>query len=272
MPPSGGLGLNTGIQDAHNLAWKLSWIDRGIASDSLLDTYEIERKPVSERNNEYSMQNALGMFAIDAAIGTQSIAPVPPTRASEPLRGLSELGLATDSPGREERLAKIRAAVADFERKYDILNIEIGYDYGTSSAGLSPAERAEARYVPSAAPGRLVPHVWIDTARALSLQDVIDRQDLTLFAAGKESEAAQKIKAICAEAGIPLKVVAVGGWAADVAALWRERTATDEQGAVLARPDGHVVWSCHTRPDKASLAELRDTARLWGVQFKTAAA
>jgi 2,4-dichlorophenol 6-monooxygenase len=123
MPPSGGLGLNTGIQDAHNLAWKLAWVDRGLAGDGLLDTFESERKPVSERNNEYSMQNAFGMAPIDAAIGARSITPIPPTLASEPLRGVSELGLAPDSPGREERLAAIRAAVLEFEHKYDIHNI-----------------------------------------------------------------------------------------------------------------------------------------------------
>ncbi|MFD8492858.1 FAD-dependent monooxygenase [Amycolatopsis sp. NPDC059657] len=48
MPPSGGLGANTGIQDAHNLAWKLAAVLRGEAGDRLLDTYEAERRPVAE--------------------------------------------------------------------------------------------------------------------------------------------------------------------------------------------------------------------------------
>ncbi len=47
MPPNGGLGGNTGIHDAHNLAWKLAMVLKGHASSALLDTYETERKPVA---------------------------------------------------------------------------------------------------------------------------------------------------------------------------------------------------------------------------------
>jgi len=266
MSPAGGLGLNTGIQDAHNLAWKLSWVDRGIADDGLLDTYETERKPVSERNNEYSTQNAMGMFAIDAAIGAQSLAPVEPSRASKPLRGISELGIAPDSPGRQARLAAIQAAIDAFGAKYDIVNIEIGYDYCAQIEELSPAARAEARYRPSAQPGRLVPHVWIDEVRDISLQDAIDRNALTLFAVSEDGIATQQIRALCAKAHLPLKVVAIGEWAPNVAALWRERTSTDEQGLVLVRPDGHVAWSSPSLPDQANLTRLRDLARQWGAR------
>jgi 2-polyprenyl-6-methoxyphenol hydroxylase-like FAD-dependent oxidoreductase len=45
-PPTGGQGMNTGIQDAYNLAWKLALVLQGAAPDSLLDSYEAERRPV----------------------------------------------------------------------------------------------------------------------------------------------------------------------------------------------------------------------------------
>jgi FAD binding domain len=48
MPPNGGFGGNTGIHDAHNLAWKLALVLKGIAGPALLDTYEMERKPVGK--------------------------------------------------------------------------------------------------------------------------------------------------------------------------------------------------------------------------------
>ena len=48
MPPTGGWGGNTGVQDAHNLAWKFALVLQGIASESLLSTYEAERHPVAE--------------------------------------------------------------------------------------------------------------------------------------------------------------------------------------------------------------------------------
>jgi 2-polyprenyl-6-methoxyphenol hydroxylase-like FAD-dependent oxidoreductase len=47
-PPAGGLGMNTGIQDAHNLAWKLALVVRGDADESLVDTYQEERLPIAE--------------------------------------------------------------------------------------------------------------------------------------------------------------------------------------------------------------------------------
>ncbi len=50
FPPTGGLGLNSGVQDAHNLAWKLAAVQRGWASDRLLDSYERERRPVAHTN------------------------------------------------------------------------------------------------------------------------------------------------------------------------------------------------------------------------------
>lgn len=57
VPPSGALGMNTGIQDAHNLAWKLAAVVRGKAPSQLLDTYGIERRPVAESNMRLSVAN-----------------------------------------------------------------------------------------------------------------------------------------------------------------------------------------------------------------------
>ena len=50
FPPTGGFGLNSGVQDAHNLAWKLSFVLRGLADDTLLDSYDVERRPVAHSN------------------------------------------------------------------------------------------------------------------------------------------------------------------------------------------------------------------------------
>jgi len=47
MPPNGGFGGNTGVQDAHNLAWKLAWVLQGRAEETLLSTYDTERRPVA---------------------------------------------------------------------------------------------------------------------------------------------------------------------------------------------------------------------------------
>src|SRR5258707_8567589 len=56
MTPAGGLGMNTGVQDAHNLAWKLAGVLQGWARPALLETYETERRPVAEYNMRRSVE------------------------------------------------------------------------------------------------------------------------------------------------------------------------------------------------------------------------
>ncbi|KAJ7535971.1 hypothetical protein O6H91_12G052100 [Diphasiastrum complanatum] len=69
FPPAGGFGMNTGIQDAHNLAWKLSLILKGCACPTLLDTYEEERRPVAVANTKLSVANFKAAMAIPSALG-----------------------------------------------------------------------------------------------------------------------------------------------------------------------------------------------------------
>ncbi|MBX3503287.1 MAG: FAD-dependent monooxygenase [Alphaproteobacteria bacterium] len=61
MPPTGGFGLNTGVQDVHNLAWKLAAVLRGNADPALLDSYHAERRPLAETITRASLANALSM-------------------------------------------------------------------------------------------------------------------------------------------------------------------------------------------------------------------
>ena len=59
FPPTGGFGLNSGVQDAHNLAWKLVYVLRGMASEKLLDSYDVERRPVAQSNADFSYGNMI---------------------------------------------------------------------------------------------------------------------------------------------------------------------------------------------------------------------
>jgi 2,4-dichlorophenol 6-monooxygenase len=69
FPPTGGLGLNTGIQEAHNLAWKLALVLKGRGADRLLDTYEPECKPAAQANAQDSMDNQEKLGRVFEAIG-----------------------------------------------------------------------------------------------------------------------------------------------------------------------------------------------------------
>jgi hypothetical protein len=58
IPPTGGMGMNTGIGDAHNLAWKIAYVIKGYADQTLLDSYEQERKPLAQTTIDWSIINA----------------------------------------------------------------------------------------------------------------------------------------------------------------------------------------------------------------------
>lgn len=83
MTPAGGLGMNTGIQDVHNLCWKLAAVLSGTASSDLLDTYERERKPVAQHNMQRSAdliaepQNEEPALDVDLGFSYASAAVIP---------------------------------------------------------------------------------------------------------------------------------------------------------------------------------------------------
>jgi hypothetical protein len=61
MPPTGGFGMNTGVQDVQNLCWKLAAVLKGQAGEKLLDTYHPERQPLGRVITENALENSLSM-------------------------------------------------------------------------------------------------------------------------------------------------------------------------------------------------------------------
>jgi 2-polyprenyl-6-methoxyphenol hydroxylase-like FAD-dependent oxidoreductase len=69
FPPSGGFGMNTGVQDAHNLGWKLAAVLQGAAGEGLLRSYQAERRPVAEANTALSVANWNEAVKVPSALG-----------------------------------------------------------------------------------------------------------------------------------------------------------------------------------------------------------
>src|SRR5215813_14542697 len=128
MPPTGGFGLNTGVQDIHNLAWKLSAVLAGAAKDALLDTYHEERHPIGLLITEQSLVNTLSMGRVGGR------APGPITARPE---YLNEQGLIFGATYAS------MAVVPD----------------GTVATVLA---NSITDYIPSARPGVRAPHVWLE--------------------------------------------------------------------------------------------------------------
>jgi 2-polyprenyl-6-methoxyphenol hydroxylase-like FAD-dependent oxidoreductase len=135
FPPSGGMGLNTGVQDVHNLGWKLSGVLRRTVDEAVLDTYTIERRPVAQRNALASLDNAFRMVEVFQALADPGHA------------GLAE-------------------AITHQAAHFDMLGLQLGYRYAAPDAPepfpTTPPTEAEVRtYTPSSKPGCRLPHGWV---------------------------------------------------------------------------------------------------------------
>ena len=235
FPPTGGLGLNSGIQDIHALLWRLGAIIDGRGGERLLDSYGLERLPVAHENANQSVTNALRMVAIPAALGIDADATSARLHAS----------LADPA-----RAGAIAAAVEEQREHFDLLGLQLGFAYvdGAIVPDGSDAEPSTpSDYVPSAAPGARLPHAWLDGVGGRSTLDLVpvDRPVMITFGA---HEAWRQ------QAGPDLVMVRVG---TDTAPLddWRVLCGVEPTGALLVRPDQHVAWRASTLDGASTLGD-----------------
>jgi hypothetical protein len=221
LPPTGGFGVNTGIQAAHNLAWKLALVREGIAEPSLLETYEVERAAVARVNAQRSLENS---------------------------RMVAQIGEAASRGG-------ARDAVAASKRYGNFLGMELGFWYESAAVipdGTDPPQGDDpvSDYVPSARAGHRAPHAWLEQAgRRSSTLDLLG-QGFALLA-GSEGVAwkeATRDASARAGAGIAAHTIGDGGDYRDVDGDWAALFGVGNDGAVLVRPDGHVAWRSPALP------------------------
>jgi 2-polyprenyl-6-methoxyphenol hydroxylase-like FAD-dependent oxidoreductase len=245
FPPTGGLGLNTGVQDAHNLAWKLAAVLDGWAADALLDTYGAERSAVATRNARQSLTN----FAELAPLSVLAEAPA----ESDPDR--LEAWLA--EPGRAEAIA---AAIERQRPHFDSLALQLGFSY---DPGDEPIDDV-ARFVPRAVAGRRLPHGWltIDGDRR-SVLELVDPDAFTVFLLDDRADAPDP------PPGVPVSTVRLRAGDPRVAE-WVAAVGLDGRSAVLVRPDGHILGVAADADELAGFAHAimrhvgtREEAATW---------
>ncbi len=230
FPPTGGMGLNTGVADAHNLVWKLRAVDDGWAPPDLLDSYEAERRPVALTNCEQSTTNAFKIVLLADALGLHDGATS------------ADLAAALADPARR---GKIDAAVAEQATHFDMLGLQIGYVYGDGALARDgdppPPITDPSHFDPHAEVGARLPHGWLADGR--STLDLVPADGLTLLTFAAHDTWAN------AAAGIPapVRVVPLDGDAA-VPDEWRAMCGVGADGALLVRPDQHVAWRADRLP------------------------
>jgi putative polyketide hydroxylase len=208
--PSGGFGLNLGVQDAQNLAWKLGAVIRGDAAPSLLDTYEAERRPVAKEVVKATFLNM-------------------------------------QSLGRTEKQSEAKLPRAQYLNEQGLI---FGARYESAAVvpdGSVPPDTAAdiTKYVPSAAPGCRAPHLWLSrNGERISTIDLFGRDFVLL--AGPKGHAWRD--ASLHQPRIRMVAHVVGDAIIDNEGQWTAAYGVEDDGAVMVRPDGYVAWRMTALP------------------------
>ncbi|KAK7280888.1 hypothetical protein RIF29_08444 [Crotalaria pallida] len=226
FPPAGGFGMNTGIQDAHNLAWKIASVIKGIVPSSMLNTYELERKSIALFNTNLSLENFRAAMSVPAALGLDptiantvhkfvinGIGSILPSGLQKvALDGIFAIGRAQLSesvlnernPLGSSRLAKLRKIFEEgksLQLQFPAEDLGFRYLQGAivpdSDNAESPPEIPTGRrrdYIPSTHPGSRLPHMFVrpnpkneETVSTLDLVSGDKIEFLLIIAPVKES-------------------------------------------------------------------------------------
>jgi 2-polyprenyl-6-methoxyphenol hydroxylase-like FAD-dependent oxidoreductase len=230
MSPTGGFGMNTGIGDAVDLSWKLAAVLDGWGADALLDSFEVERRPVGVRNVAEASRNLKRMLS-----------PKPEACLLDPT---------PEGARARERLGREFSELMRHE--WFTLGTHLGYRYEHSPHlwpdGTSAPPDDPRTYVPNARPGHRAPHAWLADGR--STLDLFGRA-FTLLGIGADASAAAPILAAAGARKVPMQFVPLDE--PHLVGLY-------ERGLVLVRPDGHVAW----RDDRAPADPLALIDRVRG--------
>jgi 2-polyprenyl-6-methoxyphenol hydroxylase-like FAD-dependent oxidoreductase len=219
LSPTGAFGMNTGIQDAVDLSWKLAAVRQGWGGPYLLDSYDAERRPIGHRNVREAAANFRRMT---------SPRPGPmlldPTLAGDAFR---------------QKLGAEFSAIMRHE--WFTLGVHLGYHYDNSPIcwpdGTAATPDDPNRYVPTTRPGSRAPHVWL--APGKSTLDLFGR-DLALLGFGADGSDVAKLLQAAQAREVPITFTEIDH--AEAAQLY-------ERKLVLVRPDGHVAWRGDRAPD-----------------------
>lgn len=213
--PTGGFGMNTGVSEADNLAWKLAAVLKGWAGEALLDSYEDERRPVALRNCRAAEYAAQGV-----AMWRSLFRP--------------EFAEAGDPGGNDRK--RFAAAINTFQRRsHEQSGIELGYRYTLSRVCVQETgplpDPDTPTYAPNAAAGSRLPHAWAEPG--VSVHDLAG-SGLTLLVLDAADAEIARFTLAAQSRDIPFSVVDLRG-RPDLARVY-------ERGMLIIRPDLHVAW------------------------------
>jgi hypothetical protein len=237
-PPFGGYGMNLGIADAVDVGWKLAATLQGWGGSRLLDSYEVERRPLHRLTIDEAVEN-LAFFGPYLKGGTLE---------DDSTQAIAE---------RAALAEQIKNAKA---REFHGLGMALGMSYAGAptivSDGTHPPAHDAMTYTPSASPGARAPHVWLDATT--SLYDLFGDGFTLLTSTDADSRTTvEQFSTMAQQIGLPLKVQPLPS--ATLAAHYGARYA-------LIRPDQYVAW----RGNTAGQSTLKILDQVRGAEPRTA--
>ncbi len=263
-PPASGLGSNTCVQDAYNLAWKLSLVVSSRAGTSLLESYNQERQPIAKQIVGHAIQTLYNFARVPEALGFKHGQSI-----EEGYKSLEDLF--SDVPGAEERRARLREAIDLQNRRSNALGLHLGQRYAESNAVVDdgtpfPAYRRDPvmHYEPTTHPGAYLPHAWIEVKTCrMSTLNILEHGHFGLIVGIGGDPFIAAAQAVSQELKLKIPVYKIGYRCLydDVLGEWHTaRGELGDQGALLVRPDRHIAWRSVNRPENPTDA-LRGALR-----------
>ena len=242
IPPWGALGMNTGIQDAQNLVWKLELaLQDEQKYDSLLDTYHIERRPIGKQVGEWSLHNLLSHAGVmDVAMGLSNDKSV-----EENERNIAPLFDSSHQDHAAKRAA-IDKAQKILDTEFKAPGVEVGWFYPSADRQNEGGQLRDGQllpdgslnyefYIPTTVPGHFVPHAWLQKdGEKRAIFDLVPLNRLVLFV---QEHGWEKL----GDERVQYELIGDKGWT-DVDGTWAEHCGVSKSGGVLVRPDGIVAW------------------------------
>ncbi|KAI4723375.1 hypothetical protein E4T48_00575 [Aureobasidium sp. EXF-10727] len=255
FPPTGGLGLNSGLGDVHNLAYKIAAVHQGWAKDAILDTYFQERRHVAEVNSQQSVKNGKRIFSLLKALG-----------ANHPNVDQARQNLLESLHSSAQRTS-IDLGILQQQEHFDNLELHIGYNYNSTAI-----PQHASLYTPKFVAGARLPHTWIEplphllatlprplnlsyirplphstfsSSRKYSSLDLCAMNAITVLSGTCDTHSWKEKVAEFLGVNVPISVIQID---ADFAVMegeegdaWLRGTRLRQGSTIIVRPDQHIL-------------------------------